>query len=308
MSSEVTEEASETCASCGKSECDDVKLKNCNACYLVKYCSVVCQRNHRSQHKRACKIRAAELRDELLFKQPEGIHFGDCPICFIPIPTGTDDGGKLNTAAYHPCCSKMICNGCIYASRLQKIKTCPFCRTEYPSNDAEASEMLNKRVAANDPYAIRVVLAGNRWKEGKFSEAFNYTKQAAKLGDMESHQQLAHMYLEGEGVEEDVEKAIYHWEEAAIGGHPMARMSLGLIEGENGGHERQVKHFIIAAKQGWSLAVEHLMDCYKEGHVSKDEFEEALRAYQMAVDATKSPQREAAERNPDLLNVRSLSD
>ena len=44
------------CASCGKAEVDDVKLKKC-ACNLLKYCSVECQRNHRPQHKKTCKQR-----------------------------------------------------------------------------------------------------------------------------------------------------------------------------------------------------------------------------------------------------------
>eukprot|EP00985_Skeletonema_marinoi_P026737 scaffold20984_cov139-Skeletonema_marinoi.AAC.1 len=62
------------CASCGIAGVDDVKLKKCTACYLVRYCSVECQKEHRPQHKRACKKRAAELRDEILFKQPESTH------------------------------------------------------------------------------------------------------------------------------------------------------------------------------------------------------------------------------------------
>ena len=41
-----------------------VKLKNCTACRLVKYCGVECQKAHRKQHKKACKQRAAELKDE----------------------------------------------------------------------------------------------------------------------------------------------------------------------------------------------------------------------------------------------------
>eukprot|EP00985_Skeletonema_marinoi_P006192 scaffold2689_cov70-Skeletonema_marinoi.AAC.15 len=65
------------CASCGvTAEVDDIKLKNCTACYLVKYCSVKCQKDHRPQHKRECKKRMAELRDEFLFKQPESSHLG----------------------------------------------------------------------------------------------------------------------------------------------------------------------------------------------------------------------------------------
>ena len=65
------------CASCGTAGGDDIKLKQCTACYLVKYCSVKCQRDHRKQHKKECKKRAAELRDEILFKQPESTHLGD---------------------------------------------------------------------------------------------------------------------------------------------------------------------------------------------------------------------------------------
>jgi hypothetical protein len=36
----------------------------------VKYCNAECQRNHWSTHKKVCKQRAAELRDEALFKDP----------------------------------------------------------------------------------------------------------------------------------------------------------------------------------------------------------------------------------------------
>jgi len=72
------------CASCGTEEVDGVKLKKCTACKSVRYCSVKCQKDHRAKHKRACKKRAAELRDEIVFKQPESSHLGDCPICCLP--------------------------------------------------------------------------------------------------------------------------------------------------------------------------------------------------------------------------------
>jgi len=52
---------------------------------LVRYCSANCQRNHWSKHKKVCKIRAAELRDEAMFKEPPSKE--DCPICFLPMPT-----------------------------------------------------------------------------------------------------------------------------------------------------------------------------------------------------------------------------
>ena len=63
--------SSSCCASCGIAEIDDIKLKHCDGCDLVKYCSDACQRDQKSEHEEECKKRAAELRDELLFKQPE---------------------------------------------------------------------------------------------------------------------------------------------------------------------------------------------------------------------------------------------
>ena len=71
------------CAECGKE--GGASLKTCKSCMLVKYCNANCQRNHWPTHKIECKRRAAELRDEALFKDPPAKE--DCPICFLPLPT-----------------------------------------------------------------------------------------------------------------------------------------------------------------------------------------------------------------------------
>lgn len=84
--SSVEQQADDVCASCGKVEVDDIKLKKCTACKLVKYCSVACQKDHWKQHKRACRKRTAEFRDDRLFKQPDESHYGECPICCLPLP------------------------------------------------------------------------------------------------------------------------------------------------------------------------------------------------------------------------------
>ena len=83
-------------------------------------------------------------------------------------------------------------------------------------------------------------------------------------------------------------------EEAAIGGHPKARHNLGCVDWENGRLERAMKHFIIAANHGNDGSMEQLKACYRDGLVSKEDFAAALRGYQAAIDATKSPQREEA--------------
>ena len=280
------------CASCGIAEVDNIKLKDCGGCDLVKYCSDECQKNHSSEHKKECKTRAAELRDKLLFKQPESSHLGDCPLCCVPLPID-----KLKTTM-HGCCSKVICNGCTHAIKLRDREmrlrpSCPFCR-EPVKNDSGHDKQRMKRVEANDPGALlqEGVIQGSK---GHYFKAFEYCKKAADLGVAEAHFHLAYMYNEDDGVEKNKGKAIYHHEEAAIGGHAMARFNLGACDWNNGDKERAVKHWIIAATQGQDESMKELMTVFKHGQLSKENLAATLRAHKAAVDATKSPQREEAE-------------
>ena len=47
--------------------------------------------------------------------------------------------------------------------------------------------------------------------------------EAAHLGDLDSHGMLGSMYYSGEYVDRDDDKAIRHWQHAAVKGHPKAR-------------------------------------------------------------------------------------
>ena len=114
------------------------------------------------------------------------------------------------------------------------------------------------------------------------------------MGDAEAHHRLSILYKKGQGVEKDEKRALHHAEQAALLGHPEARHNLGYEEMKNGRSDRGVKHYIIAAKLGDDNSLDVLKEIYKAGLVSKDDFTEALRGYQSAIKATKSPQREAA--------------
>ena len=156
-----------------------------------------------------------------------------------------------------------------------------------------------KRTEANDPVALRV-MGKEKLREGDYTSAFELTKKAAGLGDIDAHYNLACSYEEGEGVEKNMKKAWYHLEEAAIGGHAKARLKLGLYEGENLRFQRGVKHTIIAANLGCDEAIYALRELYElptysTGIVSKEDLDAAIRAHKAALDATKSRQRELAE-------------
>jgi len=286
------------CASCGVVEIGDIKLKKCDDCDLVRYCSEKCQQDHHPKHEEMCKeraaeLRAAELRDEILFRQPGSTHDGDCPICFLPLPFDPSKVGMYS------CCSKLICKGCLYANLLCQLResgggTCPFCRhPAVPKSKEEHEKSTMKRVGANDPFAVQQ-MGMKYYEEGDYEAAFKYWTKGVELGDAAAHFQLSVMYLEGKGIEKDEKKVSYHLEEAAIAGHPEARFILGCDEGDKGRFERAAKHFIIAANLGCDKSIQALKSCYAIGAVSKEDFAVALRGHQAALDAMKSPLREAA--------------
>lgn len=282
----------ECCASCGiVAGDDDIKLKMCTACKLVRYCSITCQKNHRPQHKNMCKKRAAEIREDKLFQQPDESHLGDCAICLLPLPLDHD------RITIHSCCSKWTCDGCLMANDAHKkddeIERCLYCREPVPTTLDESFNLTKKRIEANDPVALQQ--KGSHYKnDGDYINAFPFFTKAANLGNAEAHYQLSLMYRDAHGVQKDNGKEIYHLEEAAIYGHPWARHNLGARELSRGRFDRAKRHFIIAATLGYNTSMETLKDGYTRGFVGKDELAAALRANHAAVEETKSPQREAA--------------
>jgi len=165
-----------------------------------------------------------------------------------------------------------------------------------PGTDEGCDKQRMKRIEMNDPMAI-FQEGGEQYHKGDYSSAFELYTKAAELGELEAHHTLSIMYHNGHGVEKDRGKEMHHLEVATIGGHPIARHNLGCHEWRTGNKERAAKHWTIAATQGFDESIKSLMDVFREedGMVSKDDLAVALRAHQVAVDATKSPQRDAGE-------------
>eukprot|EP00984_Skeletonema_dohrnii_P038490 scaffold41761_cov139-Skeletonema_dohrnii-CCMP3373.AAC.1 len=145
-----------------------------------------------------------------------------------------------------------------------------------------------KRVQKNDSVAM-TQMGFARENEGDHDRAIEYWSKAVELGDAIAHWSLSIVYERGKGVEKDVKKEIFYAEEAAIAGHPDARIALGCHEMRSERYDRAVKHLIIGANFGHDKSIQALKQCYKSGLVSKEEFAASLRAHQAAVDATKSP-------------------
>ena len=289
--------ANGVCANCGKTDGEDgVKLRNCTACLLVKYCGVDCQKAHRKQHKKACKQRAAELKDEQLYSQglerPEGDF---CPICTLPIalPMGKH-------AIFAACCMKMICKGCDHAANKRGMRDCPFCRTPFPDNDAAKLQMVQARVKKKDPTGINFL--GQKYYHGKIGlqkdtvKAFELYAEAAKLGSVDALNSLGNAYYNGEGVQEDEAKGIEFYKKAAMQGHVQSRYNLGYWEAIKGNFNRAVRHLLISAKMGHKESLEMIKKMFMGGVATKDQYAQALKGYQDAVEEMKSHDRDENKR------------
>jgi len=174
---------------------------------------------------------------------------------------------------------------------------CPFCRTPHPTSE-EVIERLKKRVDLDDANAIFNI--GVCYQDGLFEFPQDHTKalelfhRSAELGYTGSYTNIGYAYQHGQGVEVDKKKAVYHYEQAAIGGHEIARYNLGLVEKKAGHYERAMGHWVIAVRSGDNNSLNAIKDSYSNGHATKEDYTKALRLYQAYLGEIKSRQRDEA--------------
>jgi TPR repeat protein len=211
----------------------------------VKYCNAICQKKHWPKHKAACKQRAAELRDEALFKDPPPKE--DCPICFLPMPNkliccatllpatilsvpisnfadANEELADENMDGNFPCCGKSVCAGCVYSFDMSGNDKCPFCNTDRSNKtDEEKVAEVMRRVGAND--AASICLLANFYQHGlngfqqDHLKAIEQYTRAADLSYSKANCQLGGVYHEGGNLK----KAKFHFEAAAMAGDEVAR-------------------------------------------------------------------------------------
>ena len=266
--------------------------------------------------KPACKLRAAELRDEALFKDP--LPMEECPICFLPMPINLINCITLPPATissvpiydfaianeeleeYFSCCGKTICQGCVHSFNQtgndDKNGKCAFCNSDRNNTKEERVQEMMRRVNANDPNSI--CMLANSYHRGLNGFQQDQTKtielyvRAAELGSSKAYGHLGNIYREGGNMK----KAKFHNEEGAMAGHEMARNNLGVIEYNSGNVERAVKHWTIAASAGEYLAMHHLKLCFERGHVSRESVSSTLEAYNNSCKEMRSEARDAYRR------------
>ena len=201
-------------------------------------------------------------------------------------------------------CGKIICSGCIYAvqSRATKRKEdiCPFCRSQAPYSDGETIKRYEKRMELNDARAMDNL--GGHYFNGVYGLSRNSAKalelfhRAGELGDADAYYAIGNAYKFGDGgVEVNEKKAIHYWELAAMSGSSIARYNLGVSEKiTKNNTSKALKHFIIAAQNGYYDALERIKTMYSDKEATVGDYANALESYQTYLDEIKSDQRDEA--------------
>ena len=290
------------CAECGTREGDGTELKTCNACKMARYCSRDCQVSHWPRHKETCKKRAAELFDKELFKDPPERE--ECPICMLPLPFDE------KSMVLFQCCGTFICKGCVHGQfkedinngkEYEECQACAFCRTPAPKDVIERIHRVNKNVERNHARSMNQLACyyrdGMEGVQKDMAKSIELFEKSGKLGYANSYFCLGDIYcVGGDGIERDTKKARHYYELGTIGGSIHARYHLSGLDWDDGNFTRAFKHCLICAKAGLKEPLEALKIGCKKGYVTKDEYAQALRAYQKQHEATRSETREEFSR------------
>ena len=280
------------CTNCSKVKFDDIELN---------VCTVECQLARLS-----CRV---GLSDDDLFKDPPERE--ECPVCMLTLPFDPSLG------VFRACCGKVICGGCHHAQMKEDIRSgkswrdvslCAFCRTPAPSTDKDTFDRLNRGMKRNDPRSFNIAaihhMEGHCGREKDVAKAMALFLRGGELGCYEAYHNLGRLYYGGEKVQKDMKKAQYLFEIAAIAGSAVARYHIGILEETV--HDdlyRASKHYLISAKAGFEPALNELLECYRNGYVKKDEYAEALKAFQKYDTDTKSAMRDEAKFYEDQRTV-----
>ena len=240
------------------------------------------------------------ISDDELFKQPPN---EDCPICNLLLPS------LASGSVYKSCCGKIICSGCESAPKYDNLgneiieKKCPFCRTPAPYSIEEYNERYKKRAEVDDAEAM--FRLGNNYRDGKdgfpqdYNKAFELFVRAGDIGHADAYSNIGRAYFNGKGAGIDKKKSKHYFKLAAIEGNVNARHNLGNADWRAGNMNRALKHYMISAGGGQKQSVTNIRQLYMNGHATKDDYTNALRAYQKYLDEIKSKQRDKAAATSD---------
>ena len=158
---------------------------------------------------------------------------------------------------------------------------------------------LKKRMEAGDALAIFIrggdYFHGDGGYQQDGAKALEFWNNAGKLGCVKAYFNIGIAYDTGRGgIEVDKKKAVHYYKLAATRGDADARHHLGNIEGQAGNHDRALRHFMIAVKDGCNRSLATIGRMHSGGDATKQDYTQALQFYQTYLAEIRNDQRDEA--------------
>ena len=249
---------------------------------------------------------AAANRKEDPLKNWTRIQNEECPICMLPLPH------EASYFIYCVTCGKTVCMGCIISTAkvhrrdggdeetaTEKATTCPYCRSDTANEDGKyVLEQEMKRASTGNGEAMDRV--GEYYFDGEMGlqqdkdEGLKWYHRALEAGSGRAAFSLGKCYLQGDGVEQDIDKAFDYIQKAAELDFIFAFKLIGLLLLLKGEIEEAYINYRKAVISGISDdgLFNALRKGFKDGYITKDEYAFTLRENQKACNEMKSVARE----------------
>jgi hypothetical protein len=230
-----------------------VDVQRCSKCKLVTYCGRSCQKLDWKMHKPNCQVktkaraaqeqRAAASLSKMKTKTTAngtaaGVETSDngeeeeCAICLDVLVD------PLAPCVEQP--SHRYCRGCVEKLREQKLPSCPLCRGKM--DDAELMYYEAYKLACIQ--ALRTQIPHKR--ELFFRKAFPVLQRLLRVDPkhVSALVMLSNMYRSGEGVHQDLQRAVVLLRNAAEQGDPFPQRILAgmYLNGEGVEQDFKQKH------------------------------------------------------------------
>ncbi len=127
-------------------------------------------------------------------------------------------------------------------------------------------------------------LGVNYYNNGDPVTARCWFLKAAKQGFARSQNELGLLYEDGEGVEQDNEKAKYWFEQAAKNGHAGSMNNLAAVYMLEGDTDKAIPWFQRSADLGYVEALYNLAMCYRDGKGVEKNTDKAKELLKIAAD------------------------
>jgi TPR repeat protein len=167
-------------------------------------------------------------------------------------------------------------------------------KVSYSDNPCDDAAIAKNRIAIKLSAGLTEGLSA--FENGNYDLAFSKLNPLAESGVAMAQNTVGRMYLQGQGVAQDSNKALILFRKAANQGLANAKNNLGVMYAAGGtipqDYKQAIAFFQQAADQGFSLAMNNLADMYEKGlgvnpdHVEADKWRKRSQNIRPAKNST----------------------